>query len=184
MNLEKDYPWVHREMKTFPRMLQTAASLYGTVETPGPGNNPSIMTWAKSLGLGKVYTNDGIPWCGLTIAYVAKQSGWDEGMPVNPLGARNWLQWGVPVDVPMLGDVLVFWRGSKSGWSGHVGWYLGESDDAYLVLGGNQGDKVCLKWLPKNRLLGARRCNWKIMQPASVRRVMLKRNGSLSTNEA
>ena len=52
-----------------------------------------------------------------------------------------------------------------------------------LVLGGNQSDQVMIKRIAKNRLLGARRCPWRINQPAAVRPVVLAANGALSTNE-
>ena len=116
------------------------------------------------------------------MAYVALQAGWD--VPMNPLGARNWLAFGRPQTRPALGDVLVFWRGAASGFNGHVGLYVGEDAEAYHVLGGNQSDRVVIKRIAKNRLLGARRCPWRINQPAAVRPVVLAANGALSTNEA
>ena len=116
------------------------------------------------------------------MAYVALQAGWD--VPMNPLGARNWLAFGVPQQKPSLGDVFVFWRGASSGFNGHVGLYVGEDAQAFHVLGGNQSDCVMIKRIAKNRLLGARRCPWRINQPAAVRPIVLAANGALSTNEA
>jgi uncharacterized protein (TIGR02594 family) len=182
MNFPKNFEWLKLEKP--PSMLAMALTLYGTVEKPGPDSNPSILQWANNIGFTKVYRDDSVPWCGLTVAYVAKQTRWDEGMPANPLSARSWMTWGVKAETPMFGDVLVFWRGSKKGWSGHVGWYIGEDANSYCVYGGNQSDKVGFTWISKTRLLGARRCRWKIAQPASVRVIKLKRTGSLSTNEA
>ncbi|OYV04060.1 MAG: TIGR02594 family protein, partial [Verrucomicrobiales bacterium VVV1] len=103
---------------------------------------------------------------------------------LNPLGARNWLAFGVLQQKPSLGDVLVFWRGASGGFNGHVGLYVGEDAQAFHVLGGNQSDRVMIKRIAKNRLLGARRCPWRINQPAAVRPVVLAANGALSTNEA
>ena len=40
------------------------------------------------------------------------------------------------------------------------------------------------KRIAKNRLLGARRCPWRVNQPVAVRPVVLAANGALSTNEA
>ena len=81
-------------------------------------------------------------------------------------------------------DVLVFWRGAASGFNGHVGLYVGEDRDAFHVLGGNQSDRVMIKRIATNRLLGSRRCPWRINQPATVRPVVLAASGALSTNEA
>ena len=137
------------------------------------------MGWAKEVGLDGIYSNDEIPWCGLFAAIIAKRATW----PVvkDPLWARNWLKWGKPVATPMLGDVLVFERGS----GGHVGLYVGEDSGAYHVLGGNQSNAVTIARLDKGRLLGARRPAWRIAQPPNVRVVPLSSAGApLSRNEA
>lgn len=176
--LPKEFQWLLKE--DLPSLLKMAVSQYGTMEKPGPGNNPSIMQWAKDIGV--PYSGDEEPWCGVFVGYCALQTRWDP-LPPNLLGARNWLHWQAPAETPMLGDVLVFWRGSRKGFKGHVGFHLGETADAYCVLGGNQGNMVSIRWIAKNRLLGARRCHWRIAQPASVRVVHLQRNGNLSTNE-
>jgi hypothetical protein len=97
----------------------------------------------------------------------------------DPLWALNWNNFGVKVDVPMLGDVLTFTR--KSG--GHVGICVGTDDNAYHVLGGNQGDKVSIVRIAKSRLSQARRPEYN-SQPTNIRKVILANNGLLSTNEA
>lgn len=180
MNLPKQYAWLANEPG--PRILLEGLKIYGTAEKPGPGSNPSILAWAKATSQDKVYRTDVTAWCGLAMAYVALQAGWS--IPVNPLGARNWLNWGIPVPKAMLGDVLVFWRGSRKGYQGHVGLYVGEDAACYHVLGGNQDDRVSIKRITKSRLLGIRRCPWRVNQPANVRVVKLAASGTVSTNEA
>lgn len=176
--LPATYAWLADEPG--PRILTEFVKVYGTAELKGPGSNPTIIQWAKSIGLGHVYKSDAVAWCGLTMAYVAAQAGWDHAPKGNALWARNWLVWGNPVELPMLGDVLVFGRGS----AGHVGLYVGEDRDAYHVLGGNQGDRVSISRKPKARLLGARRCPWRINQPSNVRRIFLAASGALTGSEA
>jgi uncharacterized protein (TIGR02594 family) len=175
--LPNKYAWLGSEHG--PRILVEFLKIYGTTETPGPKSNPTLLRWAKGIGLSKQYRDDSIPWCGLGMAYAAQQAGWD--VPVNPLWARNWLKWGTPVKTPMLGDTLVFRRGKASG---HVGTYVGEDAEAYHVIGANQDDAVSIKRIAKSRLLGARRCPWRVNQPKNVRRVMLAPSGVLSKNEA
>jgi uncharacterized protein (TIGR02594 family) len=114
------------------------------------------------------------------MSYVALQAGWDASPAGNGLWARNWLQWGQPAPVPMLGDVLVFSRGKDKG---HVGLYVGEDASAFHVIAGNQGDIVSIKRIPKSRLLGIRRCPWRVNQPGSVRPIWLTASGPISTNE-
>ena len=178
MNLPKPYAWLAAEPG--PRILTEFIKVYGTSELKGPGSNPSILLWAKTIGLKDSYKDDAIPWCGLAMAYVAAQAGWEYAPRGNALWARNWLYWGNEAKVPMLGDVLVFSRGS----SGHVAVYVGEDAEAYHVIGGNQGDRVSIARKPRARLLGARRCPWRINQPANVRRVFLDAGGALTGSEA
>lgn len=167
--------WLKNE--SGPKILVEAYKHIGTKEVAGPRNNPIILEWAEATGLDKVYNADEIPWCGLFIAYVCKVTA--KEVVKSPLWARNWLKWGDKVAEPMLGDILVFSRGS----GGHVGLYVGEDSKAYHVLGGNQGDAVSVVRINKNRLLGARRTPWKIAQPANVRKIFLTEKGKLSTNE-
>ena len=173
--LPKQYAWLADEPG--PRILKTALSLYGTMEKPGPGNNPAIMAWAKRCGLDKVYREDKTAWCGLFMAYVALESGWEP--PMNPLWARNWLNFGTREPIAMLGDVLVFSRGS----GGHVGLCIAFDTDCYHVLGGNQSDAVNIKRIARSRFLRARRCPWRIAQPVSVRVVKMAATGPVSVNE-
>lgn len=180
MNLPSQYAWLSKEPG--PRILLEGLKTYGMAEKAGSGSNPTILQWAKALALDRVYRDDATAWCGLWMAYTALQAGWD--VPVNSLGARNWLAFGTPQSSPGLGDVLVFWRGSPKGFQGHVGLYAGEDREAFHVLGGNQGDRVSIARVAKSRLLGARRCPWRVNQPGNVRRVVLASSGALSTNEA
>lgn len=80
----------------------------------------------------------------------------------NPLLARSFLEWGVPVDEPRMGDIVVFPRGNE-GWQGHVGIYIRTVQEDgityYMILGGNQNDKVSYKLYPASSALGIRRWN-------------------------
>lgn len=175
MNLPLAYKWLGQEGA--PRHLLKAVELYGVTEAIGSSNNPAILGWAKELGIDDVYNADSIPWCGLYIAIIMQRAG---RQPVkDPLWAANWSKFGVESKVPMLGDVLVF---TRSG-GGHVGLYVGEDNQAYHVLGGNQGDKVSVVRIAKARMTSARRPVYNV-QPINIRKVVLKSNGKLSTNEA
>lgn len=178
VDLPKEYAWLNSEPG--PAILKEALLWHGTLELPGEASNPVIIEWAKEVGgwIGSWYEQDSIPWCGLFMAMCAKRA----GFPFNQkaLSALEWAGWGNPAPAPMLGDVLVFKRPG----GGHVGLYVGEDAQAFHVLGGNQSDKVCITRIVKNRLYAARRCAWKIAQPANVRRVILAATGALSVNEA
>ena len=180
MTLPKRYAWLKDEPG--PRIMVEFLKLYGVQEDLSDASNPTIIGWAKAVGLGHVYKNDATAWCGLGMAYVAGQAGWDNAPRGNALWARNWLAWGNPVkiDGAMLGDVLVFSRGKVSG---HVGVYVGEDKTHFHVLGANQSDAVNIKRIERKRLISPRRCPWRINQPANVRKIYLAATGAVSTNE-
>ena len=142
-----------------PPWLELAGSLLGTAEIVGRANNPEIMRWADELDL--TYPNDETPWCGLFVGHCIAATLPDEVLPNNVLLARAWQQFGRPTK-PRLGAVLVFWRGSRTSWSGHVGFYVGETNTHYVVRGGNQSNKVSDMRLAKGRLLEAR---WPLTSP-------------------
>lgn len=96
-----------------------------------------------------------IPWCGAFVATCLQRTVGGQVWPDNPLGARQWQGWGREV-TPSLGALLVFWRGSRSGWKGHVGFYHAEDETHFHVLGGNQSNAVTVSRIAKSRLLSAR----------------------------
>lgn len=160
-----------------PRIVKIALSQLGTKEVTGIGNNATILSWAKELGIEKTYNADSIPWCGLFIALVVTRSGRDP--VVNPLWARNWQQWGEYQSAAALGDILVFVRDG----GGHVGIYVAEDKDCYHVLGGNQSDAVTITRIKKARCVAIRRPKYN-NKPTSVKPYYVQASGNVSTNEA
>ena len=161
-----------------PNVIKEAYSLLGISEVLGKDHNPVILKWADEVGLKNIYTADEIPWCGLFVAYVCKKA--KKEIVKNPLWARNWAKFGTKENEALLGDILVFSRGS----GGHVGFYVGEDKKCYHVLGGNQGDKVSVVRIVKSRCIAIRRAEWKYFQPLSVRKILLDDKGAISKNEA
>jgi len=139
-----------------PVWYAEAMRLLGIREVAGTGSNPVILDWADDLDIH--YPSDDIPWCGLFVAHCIGSTLPEEPLPANPLGARQWLKCGRAANAA-LGAILVFWRGSPSGFKGHVGFYYGEDANAYQVRGGNQGDRVSVTRVAKDRLLGIRQPN-------------------------
>lgn len=160
--------------------FQEARRLIGIKERVGPGNEPTIINWAKSTGIS--YSDDDIPWCGLFVAHCINSTLTDEALPNNPLGARNWARFGAPCE-PALGSVLVFWRESRTSFKGHVGFYAGEEQSgAYHVLGGNQSNSVSIARISRDRLLEAR---WPATAPNTGSPVIIAAGQTMfSTNEA
>lgn len=172
----------------FPKVLVSVSPpwhaellrLKGLREGAGASDNPVILGWAKKLGIW--FPHDSIAWCGLMQAHVIRMTLPDEAIPNNPLGARNWSQFGVPC-APMVGAIMVFWRGSKKSGLGHVGQYLSETANAFKILGGNQQDSVSETWIAKERFVDAR---WPSTypKPANSGPQVAGSTGQLSNNEA
>ena len=175
MKLPNQYKWLLQEEA--PRHLLKALELYGVAEIVGSKHNPVIMGWAKELGLDKTYTADEVPWCGLFAAICLHRAG--RQIVDKPLWALSWNSFGVESKKPMLGDILTFTRNG----GGHVGFYVGEDKDAFHVLGGNQGNQVCVVRIVKTRLSQCRRPAYN-SQPINVRSIALNGNGIISINEA
>jgi len=96
-------------------------------------------------------------WCADFVNATLTQSG-VSGAPSSGR-ARDFLEFGDPVDSPEQGDLAVFWCGALGplGNKGHVGFFDGYDEDGnIMVLGGNQGDSVSRKSYSKHRLLGFR----------------------------
>lgn len=186
MTLPDRYMYLYREGG--PPMLLEALKLFGVKELAGQANNPVIIAWAQEVAdtdevgewLADFYREDSTPWCGLFMAVVAKRAG---AKVFNKcLSARAWESWGEPASEPMLGDVMVFWRKSRDSGFGHVGLYVGEDQDAYHILGGNQGDEVCVTRLTKDRFVCARRQKLNGLC-LTIRKIELDAFGPVSRNE-
>lgn len=149
-----------------PRLtwFKEATRLLGTRETPGSGSNPAILDWARDVGA--MYDSDDIPWCALFVSHCIAATLDGEPLPARLLSACAWSKFGHQT-APTPGAVMVFWRKSVESGLGHVGFYAGENDRAFRVLGGNQSDEVSLAWIAKDRLLAAR---WPSTVPAMVPR--------------
>ncbi|HCB76205.1 MAG TPA: TIGR02594 family protein [Sphingomonas bacterium] len=145
-----------------PAWMKAARAKLGTREAPGAANNPTILGWAKRLGvkvLGIAYNADSVPWCGLFVAECLDRGGIDlaaDGMHRMRVAvrAKAWATWGSPLRADQLapGAIVVFDRPG----GGHVGFYVGEDAGAYHVLGGNQGDAVTIARIEKKRCIARR----------------------------
>lgn len=165
-----------------PVWLKEARKHIGMQEIKGPKHNATILRWLKDLKL--PFNDDETAWCGTFVGGVLNDAGKKQFIVKNPAGSRNWLNCGTKLDKPALGCIVVFWRGSKSGWEGHVGFCVGVDQKGNLmILGGNQSDAVNIKPFSVNRVLGYR---WPGPGPLPERYNLpvYKSNGQVSTNEA
>lgn len=139
------------------KALRIAQLEIGTKEVSGSGNNAKVVEYHRYASKSnKVEQPDSVPWCSSFVCYIVEKSGMGS---TNSMMARSWLKWGVSTRKdPMPGDIVVYWRGNKSGWKGHVGIYLRTNRDGSIVtLGGNQSDEVNITSYSASKLLDIRR---------------------------
>lgn len=135
-------------------ILSAAGEHLGLKEWPGAKHNPRVVEFFEQSGHSWV-KDDETPWCAAFVGAVLASVGLQG---TGKLNARSYLDWGQAVDDPRPGDVVVFWRGSKNGWQGHVAFFVRwDGDDGLIVRGGNQGNAVSDARYPRDRLLGFRR---------------------------
>ena len=146
---------ISKEVKMIRHLdaLELAFEFIGLTERRGLDHNPEILSFFHAIGHTWVL-DDETPWCAAFVGAVLKKAGYEH---TGKLNARSYLTIGEPIIVPELGVIAVFYRGNKDGASGHVGFYLGESENDIYVLGGNQSDKVNVSSYQKSKLLGYRR---------------------------
>lgn len=141
-----------------PHWLRNAKRHLGLTEIPGKEHAPKIVRWLRDLKAW--WFDDETPWCGTYVAAVMRES--RLSFPKHWYRAKAWLGWGVKLDRPAFGCVVVFERAG----GGHVGFVVGRDiHGRLLVLGGNQGNKVSVAPFEMNRVLGYRWPLEAIMDP-------------------
>lgn len=137
------------------QLIEIASREIGIRELPGDLHNERIVQYANEAGFENI-SRDESHWCSYFMNWVAHKAGLKKS---NSGMARSWLRVGRPVDKPLPGDIVIFWREAKNSTKGHVGIFMGfaQGSKKIYVLGGNQGDSVSIKPYLKSRLLGYRR---------------------------
>jgi uncharacterized protein (TIGR02594 family) len=132
-----------------PPWLITAESYIGTREVKGPKTATVIEEWLQRLGAW--WADDEAPWCGAFVAAVMQRHGYP--VPRYWMRAKAWIEWGMQIQKPVLGCIVIFERQG----GGHVGFVVGRRSDGYLwVLGGNQADAVRVSLFSPARVVGYR----------------------------
>jgi uncharacterized protein (TIGR02594 family) len=139
-----------------PRYLEIAEDEIGTKELKGDKHHPRILEYHATTTLGNWgRSKDETHWCSSFINWCVIKGGL-EG--TNSALARSWMDWGIGVDVPMWGDIMVIKRrrrgsdaitGSRGGY--HVGIFVRASRGRIRLLGGNQRDAVRYSWYSRRR---------------------------------
>lgn len=140
-----------------PVWLAEARKHIGTREVKGAQHEPKILSWWKAIRRGGI-KDDETPWCAAFVGAMLESVGI---MSSRFESAKSYLDWGQALPAPVVGCIVVVGRDG----GGHVAFCVGEdrSGGYLLLLGGNQGDTVCIVAFPRWRVLGYR---WPSAVPA------------------
>lgn len=119
-----------------PPWLTVARQEIGQLEIDGEGSNPRIEEYFSTTTLGE--QTDDVPWCAAFVSFCLAQAG---AKSLRSARAADWLGWGKKLAKPKAGCVVVL-KPTSEGTSGHVGFYVGETEKNVNLLGGNQSDQV------------------------------------------
>lgn len=118
-----------------PQWLAIARPLVGLHEVKGAEHSPEILGMWRAIKRSGIQ-NDETPWCAAFAGACLERAGIRSSRFES---AASYLKWGVRLDGPAHGCIVVF---SRDG-GGHVGFVVGmDKGGNLLVLGGNQGD-IC-----------------------------------------
>lgn len=131
--------------------MAVARAELGIREVPGTKSNPRILEYHRFTTLQA--RSDEVDWCSAFCNFVLESV----GIPgTRSALARSWLRWGVRIETPVPGCIVILKRGSES-WQGHVGFLVELSGrDRLQVLGGNQGKRVSIATFKRADVLGYR----------------------------
>lgn len=159
-----------------PAWLIEAEKHIGTREIPGARHEAKILGWWKAIRRGGIKTDE-VPWCAAFVGGCLEAVGIISSRYES---AKSYMDWGVEINQPVVGCVVVFTRTG----GGHVGFVIGtDHQNRLLVLGGNQGDKVSIAPFDRIRVTGYR---WPRAVPLHIEPLpVYAANGQASsTNEA
>lgn len=134
-------------------LVHLAMTQFLTKEFVGSKHNPEVLKYFDEIGHAWV-NDDETPWCSAFMNWCAMNAGLERSAK---LDARSWLNVGEVTHAPETGDVCILWRGTPAGWQGHVGIFVCKKEGQVYLLGGNQGDTVCVAPYAESRVLGYRR---------------------------
>lgn len=135
-----------------PPWLVTAESLHGQHEGTKRRPNPVVKKVMADAGFAKFSAAE-TAWCAAFVGACLERNGYPSA---KTLSARGYLKWGVALEKPRPGCIVVLWRVSPKSWQGHVGFYVREDSKYVYIRGGNQSDSVSIARFAKSRVLGYR----------------------------
>lgn len=131
--IHEDLPW-----------MSVARSQMGVREP-----NPIIRLYHKAANFIGDFRDS---WCSSALCWVFEKCGM---VSTNSPAARSWLNWGIKLERPVYGCVVIYSRGIRS-WQGHTHLFVYQNGGKFYGLGGNQQNEFNVKGYDAKRALGFR----------------------------
>lgn len=139
------------EVKDEPVWITWAKQQLGVKEVPGAGDNPIILAWYHLTTLPEDLWHDSTAWCAVFVNAAMFLNGIKGNRSAR---AVDWLNFGLKVDIPKIGDIVVFdWQDGGH----HVAFVLSVKDEIVKVIGGNQSNGVTITEYSEEYIMGYRR---------------------------
>lgn len=120
----------------------------GVKEIAGAKHHPKILEYHAATTLRS--TTDEVAWCAAFVSWVFVKAGMKSQRSA---WARDWLKWGIKLDRPIPGCVVVLARGT----GGHVYFYKSGFGTGWIKgTGGNQSNQVNVASFAEANVLGYR----------------------------
>ena len=150
-------------MNDDPQWLAIARPLIGLHEIAGAEHSPEILAMWRAIKRSGIQSDE-VPWCAAFVGACLERAGIRSSRFES---AASYLTWGVRLDGPAHGCIVVFGRDG----GGHVGFVVGrDKGGKLLVLSGNQGDQVSIKAFPVDRVTGYR---WPVDVPINSQPLLI-----------
>lgn len=148
--------------RVVPPWYHVALNEVGTDELLEGGKpNPRIQEYFKSTTFKQGDAHDA--WCSAFACYCVEQALINDPALMQHVTsprsahARDWLKWGISIDEPKFGCIVVYRRPPAGSMNGHVHFYeAGPVNGKIWGLGGNQHNKVCIAAYDQSDVLGYR----------------------------
>jgi uncharacterized protein (TIGR02594 family) len=139
-------------MITATQLLANARKHLGEAEIKGPKHNAAIVNlWRK---IEAPFRDDETAWCAALVGAVLVESGLPAVKGIAGARAMSYHNYGIKLPGPAVGAIVLLWRETITNGKGHIGFCVGrDANGNILVLGGNQGDRVCVKAFAPSRVL-------------------------------
>lgn len=131
---------------------------HGVAETPGAQATPRILEYFQTTTYNT--QSDETPWCSAFVNWALRQAGVQGTLSA---AAASWIYWGVGT-APRTGAITVIRNASAANSSlsssgNHVGFLVSDTPTSFILLGGNQNNRVKISHYPKSSWQ-LRACRW------------------------